>query len=233
MGTKAIKGYIKKEESSSEEADDETKTNRKSSFRSRRRKVNKTKEDVSYNIQGSCTSSMEEEVEEDRQRLKQQDHTKLPKWWDKFRSTFRRKKCDDITKNETGRREEEVKERRVSLTEDPSEIYRKIEIDARLTRLEDPAILTTALRHLTRHLHQNGSKIAFPVLEAVDRIHLRSHCLPTDSQQLRELVERVFVRREESLNLSEIYNQFVLAHGRLVFDSSKQWPQCHQILRTP
>lgn len=119
------------------------------------------------------------------------------------------------------------------INQDPTKIYQKIEIDMRLSRLEDPSILITALRHITRKNHINGNKIAFPVPEAVDRVSLRCHSLPTAPEELRNLVENVFARRNEILDMEETYANFVLTHGRMAFDSSQKWPHCHIMVRHP
>lgn len=40
----------------------------------------------------------------------------------------------------------------------------------KLAIFEDPQIMTVALRHIIRRMHENGDKITFPIPDAVDRI---------------------------------------------------------------
>lgn len=109
---------------------------------------------------------------------------------------------------------------------DPRPIYQSMERSLQLARLEEPSVLTTALRHLVRVGHANGDKITFPVMEAVDRIHLKSMNLPTAHGELLTLVHEVFCRRGEVFDIEEIYKQAVKAHGRIAYDFTKPWPEC-------
>ena len=97
----------------------------------------------------------------------------------------------------------------------------------RLSRLEEKSILTTAMRHVVRHLHQRRNKITFNSPEAADRIDLKSSNLPTEPKELRELILKVFQRRGEEFLLNQVYQDFVKSHGRIDFDSRKEWPLCH------
>lgn len=92
----------------------------------------------------------------------------------------------------------------------------------RLARLEEPDVLITALRHLVRKVHPNGSRITFPVPEAEDRIQVKRVNVPTDPVELQKLLETVFKRRRETLNMNELNNDFVKTHGRLTFDMSNK-----------
>ena len=100
---------------------------------------------------------------------------------------------------------------------DPSNLYSNMESAMKLSRLEDPSILTVALRHITRTNHEKGINVSFPQIEAIDRITLKSNNLPTKPEDLLLLIKKVFARREEKLDLQQIYKQFVRAHGRIVF----------------
>lgn len=113
------------------------------------------------------------------------------------------------------------------------QVYQDLEDNMRLSRLEEERNLILALRHLVRNLHEGGGCIAFPTPQAVDRIQLRCSNLPTEPRQLLELVERVFCRRGEYLNLKDIYEDFVRSHGRVVFDNRQGWPQCYALIRHP
>ncbi|KAK9701512.1 hypothetical protein QE152_g30575 [Popillia japonica] len=72
----------------------------------------------------------------------------------------------------------------------PNTIYQHLEISMRLSRLEEVSLLTTALRHITRTTHEKGHTIMFPSPEAVDRIQLKSHGLPTRACELLDLTRR-------------------------------------------
>lgn len=112
-------------------------------------------------------------------------------------------------------------------------VYENLEINMRLSRLEEASILTTALRHLVRTTHENGRKITFPVPEAVDRIQLKCANIPTDPVELRSLVDKVYKRRKEPIDMEELYCQFVITHGRIAYDSTQKWPMCHIHIRQP
>ena len=131
-------------------------------------------------------------------------------------------------------KEKETKEEKIdtnhkptSTALDPSTIYNNIENAMQLSRLEEPATLLVALRHIIRLNHERGTTISFPQIEAIDRITLKSKNLPTDADNLLTLVNKIFTRRQEKLNLEQIYQQFVRAHGRTIFDFKQQWPACN------
>lgn len=108
-----------------------------------------------------------------------------------------------------------------------SEIYDNFENTLRLSRLEERNNLTVALRHIVRSLHPKGETITFSSPGAVDRLDLRSINLPTEPGELLSLVKQVFVRRNEKLELEEVYRDFVKSHGRVAFDSKREWPHSH------
>lgn len=116
---------------------------------------------------------------------------------------------------------------------DPREIYANCHHSMQLARLEEPSVLTTALRHLVRIGHPNGGRITFPVMEAVDRIYLKTMSLPTSHGELQGLVFEVFHRRGEIFNIDDIYKQAVRAHGRTEFDPRKPSPECYIHTYTP
>lgn len=116
---------------------------------------------------------------------------------------------------------------------DPRPMYELTEDRMRMSRLEEEKHLISALRHLVRTLHEGGRQIAFPVPEAVDRIRLKCTNLPTDPDKLLGLVLQVFARREEPFDLDGVYRDFVRSHGRTVYNSKEQWPQCYATIRYP
>ena len=107
------------------------------------------------------------------------------------------------------------------------DVYKNIEGAMQLAKLEDPQMLLVAVRHIIRNNHEKGSTISFPQIEAVDRIHLKSNNLPTEPKEILNLVKKVFARRQEILNLDQIYEQFVRAHGRTIVDFKQPWPACN------
>lgn len=110
---------------------------------------------------------------------------------------------------------------------DPRYIYQDMHRSLQLARLEDPPVLTTALRHLVRVGHKEGGRITFPVMEAVDRIHLKSLNLPTSFGELLRLIHEVFHRRGEVFDIEEIYKQAVRAYGKMAFEPTKSYPDCY------
>jgi hypothetical protein len=111
------------------------------------------------------------------------------------------------------------------------QLYAGVEEAMQLRRLEEERMLTVALRHLVRHRDVRGASIAFPTPRAVDRITLKAAALPTDKGVLEALVQRVFERRGEVLDLEEVYEDFVRAHGRLLTDLGKPWPESYKLVR--
>lgn len=153
-----------------------------------------------------------------------QSKTPSKKLRDKLRFlSFRKKK--ETPKQETQERERVVEPEQFS--------YKNIEYGMKLTRLEDPTILIIALRHYTRITHPKGNTITFPVPEAFDRIQLKCANLPTDVEELGELMKKVFHRRDEKLDIEELYNDFVKTHGRITFDHTQKWPHSQIHTRHP
>lgn len=112
---------------------------------------------------------------------------------------------------------------------DPRLIYEETEHRMRLSRLEEPCNLISALRQLVRKQHAEGSRVLFPVPEACDRIRLRSVGLPTDPEDLWQLTQLAFTRRHETLDLDEVYGDFVKVHGTVVFNPRENWPHCYSV----
>ncbi|KAG5870360.1 hypothetical protein JTB14_016127 [Gonioctena quinquepunctata] len=48
--------------------------------------------------------------------------------------------------------------------------------------------------------------------------------IPTDVDELEGLLKQVFSRRNEVLDLEELYRDFAITHGRIAFDHTKSWP---------
>lgn len=115
----------------------------------------------------------------------------------------------------------------------PQILYTSVEKNLRLGRLEEVQMLTTALRHVTRKLHAKGERVTFPSPEAVDRIQLKSHGLPTESGELLTLLKEAFKRRDEILDLEQVYKDFVKTHGRITVDIAQTWPHSHLHTRHP
>jgi hypothetical protein len=120
-----------------------------------------------------------------------------------------------------------------NISQNIKDMYHREEVRYHLARLEEPAILTVALRHITRNLCENGSKITFPVPNLVDKITLRSSNLPIDPGELLLLIDQVCERRGTEFDLGETYKHFVYAHGRVAFDSRQPWPHCYVHTKYP
>lgn len=88
-------------------------------------------------------------------------------------------------------------------------------------------VLTTALRHVVRRLHEDGEWITFSTQSAVDRISLKRNNLPTEPKGFLVLEDEIFEHRREDRNFNEVYKGFVKAHGRVVFDSKEPRPHCY------
>lgn len=142
---------------------------------------------------------------------------------DKLRMLSFRKKKEETTKtNKTN----------TQMTFKPF-TYENTEISMKLARLEDPKTLIMALRHIVRKTHPNGNKITFPVPDAVDRLQLKCQCLPTEETELLDLLKQVYKRRDEELDINEVYRDFVMTHGRITVDFTQKWPNSHLHTRHP
>ena len=111
--------------------------------------------------------------------------------------------------------------------EDVAQMYANLEESYKLSRVEQPTILRTALRYLIRHRHPRGRKISFPDSEAFDRMILSSANLPAEPKTLESLVRKTYARRGQALVLQEVYEDSVRCHGRTAFDPSRPWPSCY------
>ena len=109
--------------------------------------------------------------------------------------------------------------------------FDNIHLNYNLSRLKEPSLLTAALRLVVRHLHPTEKTITFPILEEVDRINLRASGITTNPQELLELLDRVFERRQESFQLKNVYRQFVMA--RAIYDPRLKFPECYVYIKHP
>jgi len=116
---------------------------------------------------------------------------------------------------------------------DAINFYNTMQLDYNLSRMEEPNILTAAMRIIVRNIHPHGKAITFPIIEEVDRINLRANGITTDPKDLLELIDRVFERREEDFQLNNVYRQFVMAYGRIAFNPAEKFPACYVYTRQP
>lgn len=114
---------------------------------------------------------------------------------------------------------------------DPTPVYDEFELMLKLSRLEERDTHLAALRHLVRKVHENGEKITFPIPDAVDRMDLRTKNLPTETTELKRLMEAAYNRRGETFDIDEVYKDFVLSYGRIAFDASQAFPHCYVHIR--
>ena len=136
-------------------------------------------------------------------------------------------------KEEDGQRSEPMTSMKSIQMDDPINIYQNLENALQLSYLEEPTTLNIALRHIIRNMHEKGTSITFPQIEAIDKIVLASHNLPLEPCELLKLVQKVFERRNVNLDINEVYSQFARAHGRISFDPNQKWPQCNVYTRHP
>lgn len=112
-------------------------------------------------------------------------------------------------------------------------IYNELESNLRMSRLENKDTFQTALRLVIRCGYPNGDKICFPTTEQTDRMVLRSQNLPTDHKDLLRLLGEACLRRNEGLDLKNVYKDFVKAHGRVYFDPKETAPKCFAYIKYP
>lgn len=105
-------------------------------------------------------------------------------------------------------------------TGDPARIYADLNLTHLLSRLEEPAILTAALAVMIRQM-EGGSRIAFPRMAHVDRLHIAQCGLPTDCVGLQDLLGKVYARRGLSFDPRGAFDDAVRTYGRRTFDYSK------------
>jgi hypothetical protein len=153
------------------------------------------------------------------------------KCWVRGSSLFRRRKKRE---GETDQEQALPAEREEAATPaDPAAIYQGLEESCKLARIEEAGNLKIVLRHITRLKHPKGHKICYPAEEMHDRIQLRCANLPTDPDVLLSLLEKVFDRRGETLDLDSVYRDQVMYHGRSEFDGTRQYPSCYYQTRQP
>lgn len=111
--------------------------------------------------------------------------------------------------------------------------YENLNLNYNLAKLEEPLMLTAALRIIVRNLHPSGKTITFPIIEEVDKINLRANGITSDPQDLLTLIDKVFERRNESFHTNNVYRQFVMAYGRIVFIPAEKYPACYVHTRQP
>ena len=126
-----------------------------------------------------------------------------------------------------------IEEKKATTPAPPNKLYADLEDAYRLSTLENPKTLSTALRVLVRELHPHGRTIAFPTSQMVDNIELQSKNIPSDTTELEELVRKTACRRGQVLDLEKEYVVFVRHHGREVFDPSQPWPKCYMRTHHP
>lgn len=87
----------------------------------------------------------------------------------------------------------------------------------RLSRLEEPSILIIALRLVVKSLHPRGDMITFPVPAAVYRIQMKGVNMPKDAVETKKKqLDQLFERRQEKLDIDELYKDFVMTHSTIV-----------------
>lgn len=125
------------------------------------------------------------------------------------------------------------KEDRSNLSFNPNKFYEDLHLNYNLSKLEEPQMLTAALRIVVRNIHLQGKSITFPIIEEVDKISLRANGITTDPKDLLKLIDKVFERRKESFQMNNVYRQFVMAYGRNVFNPVEKFPACYVHTRQP
>jgi len=88
----------------------------------------------------------------------------------------------------------------------PNTFYENLDLNYNLTKLEEPLMLTAALRIIVRNLHSSGKTITFPIIEEVYMINFRANGITTDPQDLLKLIAKVFERRDESFQVNNFYS---------------------------
>nr|CAD7608000.1 unnamed protein product [Timema genevievae] len=116
---------------------------------------------------------------------------------------------------------------------DPDQIYNNFEETIQLSRLEEKQTFHLDMRHVIRTVHEKGSSVAFATPVALDRIQLKAMNLPMEVGQLLERIHQVFKRRDEKIDVEELYRNFVKVNGRIAFDSKKACPKCYDFTYNP
>jgi len=140
---------------------------------------------------------------------------------------MREERQESMEKNEAIEKEQRREEVKEVTTLNSNKFYESLNNGYILSRLEEPQLLSATLRIIVRNIHPNWKTITLPVIEEVDRINLRSNAITTEPKELLELVDKVFTRRNETLQLNEVYRQFVMACGRTVFIPTEKFPACY------
>ncbi|KAF2888550.1 hypothetical protein ILUMI_17623 [Ignelater luminosus] len=98
-------------------------------------------------------------------------------------------------------------------------LYQAMKLSMKLSRLEEAAGLTLVLRYLVKNSHPRGKVCHLFVTRGGGQNTLEVCVnLPTDPAKLQKLVEQVFCTCSETLNLDQLYKDFVITQGRIVYD---------------
>lgn len=137
-------------------------------------------------------------------------------WHARVATTHDVLRLEEVDDEPSGEDQEEI-----SLTvHDPAEVYRKLEWELCMGRLEDPKLLTAALATLVRAM-DGGDRILFPNMPMVDEILLSQNGLPVSVVELELLVQATYDRRGLQFSLETARLQAIKTYGRRVFDYSK------------
>jgi len=80
------------------------------------------------------------------------------------------------------------KEDKSNLRFNPNKFFEDLHINYNLSKLEEPQILTAALRIVVRNIHLQGKSITFPIVEEVDKINLRANGIITHLKDFGEVI---------------------------------------------
>jgi len=115
----------------------------------------------------------------------------------------------------------------------PNKFYENLETNYNLSLLEERPLLTAPFRLMVKNMHHNVKNITFIIIEEINKIHLKANGITTDPQDLLNLIDKIFERREEPFQLNNIYRQFVMAYGRIAFNTAENYLACYDQTRQP
>lgn len=113
---------------------------------------------------------------------------------------------------------------------DPVRLYRSLSATYQRRTVEDVKYLNLALRSVARR-SPRGRNICWPAPEAEDRLRLRVAGLPTNGEQLLQLLHDTFEERGEPLNLDEVIGDFAKQYGRVTYQYDRPYAEMTRVVR--
>lgn len=116
---------------------------------------------------------------------------------------------------------------------DPTSMYENLEDSMRKRRLERPEVRRMALMHVARWCMPEGERIRYPIPDSMIRLLLAAENIPTEPNELLELIYRAYEDRGIVFSLTDTIKDLAKIHGHRAFDPTESWSKCHVDTHAP